>query len=466
MAIKKEARLRGRFKEEINDAVMRYVASVPFDWQLYKYDIEGSIAHAEMLARQKIISQQEFSRIKYGLISILREIEKGDFQFKTQLEDIHMNIESRLFEKIGEIAGKLHTARSRNDQVALDMRLYARDAALSTLNSLLGLCATLVNLADKHISVMMPGYTHLQQAQPVLFSHYLLAYFEMLNRDVERFNNCVSSINVLPLGSGALAGVPYPIDREFVAKRLGFTAVSANSLDAVSDRDYILEYQSAAAITMMHLSRLAEEMILWSTKEFGFIEISDAYATSSSIMPQKKNPDTAELARAKTGRVYGHLMGLLTVLKGLPLAYNRDLQEDKEGLFDTVDTLVSTLDIMNGLIGSIKLDEEKMKSSLSSYVLATDLADYLVNKGMSFREAHNIISRLVAYALQASKELNELTLAEYKKFSKLFTAGIKDLDIKQSIDARQSAGGTATSQVKASVKRAKAILKRYEAKKS
>jgi argininosuccinate lyase len=466
MGIKKEARLRGRFKEEIDDAVMRYVASVPFDWRLYRYDIEGSIAHAEMLARQKIITQQEFSRIKYGLISIVREIETGDFQFKTQLEDVHMNIESRLFEKIGEIAGKLHTARSRNDQVALDMRLYARDSVLNTLNSLLGLCTTLVSLAEKRLSVIMPGYTHLQQAQPVLFSHYLLAYFEMFNRDIERFNSCLSRINVLSLGSGALAGVPYPIDREFVAGKLGFTAVSANSLDAVSDRDFILEYESAAAIVMVHLSRLAEEVILWSTKEFGFIEIGDSYATSSSIMPQKKNPDTAELARGKAGRVFGHLIGMLTVLKGLPLAYNRDLQEDKEGFFDTVDTLVSTLDIMSGLIASISLNEENMASALSSHVLATDVADYLVHKGLSFREAHSIVSRLVAYALENNRELNELTLAEYKKFSRLFSSDIKDLRMKKSIEARQSTGGTATAQVKASIKRARAVLKGYEARKS
>ncbi len=406
------------------------------------------------------------SSIKYGLISILREIETGDFQFRAELEDIHMNIENRLFEKIGQTAGKLHTARSRNDQVALDMRLYTREAILNTLNSLLGLCAALVNLAERHVTAIMPGYTHLQQAQPVLFSHCMLAYFEMFNRDMERFHDCLNRVDVLPLGSGALAGVPYPIDREFVARRLGFSAVSANSLDAVSDRDFVLEYESAAAIAMMHVSRLAEEVILWSTKEFGFIEIGDAYATSSSIMPQKKNPDTAELARGKAGRVNGNLVGLLTVMKGLPLAYNRDLQEDKEGLFDTVDTLISSLDIMAGLMTSMKVNQEEMASALSSHILATDIADYLVGRGLSFRDAHNVVGRLVAYALEAGKDLDELTLAEYKKFSKMFTADIRELGMKRSVDARQSYGGTATGQVKASIKRAKETLKSYEARKS
>jgi argininosuccinate lyase len=466
MGIKKESRLRGRFKEDIGDAVMRYVASIPFDWRLYGQDIEGSIAHAEMLAKQKIITQQEFSRIKYGLISILREIETGDFQFRTELEDIHMNIENRLFEKIGQAAGKLHTARSRNDQVALDMRLYTREAILKTLNSLLGLCAALVNVAERHVTAIMPGYTHLQQAQPVLFSHCMLAYFEMFNRDMERFHDCLNRVDVMPLGSGALAGVPYPVDREFVARRLGFSTVSANSLDAVSDRDFVLEYESAAAIAMMHVSRLAEELILWSTEEFGFIEMGDAYATSSSIMPQKKNPDTAELARGKAGRVNGNLISLLTVMKGLPLAYNRDLQEDKEGLFDTVDTLISSLDIIAGLMTSIKVNQEKMASALSSHILATDIADYLVGRGLPFRDAHNIVGRLVAYAIETGKELNELTLAEYKKFSKIFTADIREMSMKRSVDSRQSYGGTATGQVKASIKRAKETLKGYAARKS
>ncbi|MFA5078357.1 MAG: argininosuccinate lyase, partial [Dehalococcoidia bacterium] len=332
MGVKKEAKLRGRFKEDIDEAVQHYLASIPYDWRLYKYDIEGSLTHAEMLARQKIITKSDYTKIRDGLHSISREIESGRFQFKLELEDIHMNIESRLFDLIGDTAGKLHTARSRNDQVALDMRLFAREAARDAIRALQRFNSLLVNIAEKNLKVIMPGYTHLQQAQPVLFSHHVMAYFQMFSRDIQRFEGCLSRINIMPLGSGALAGLPYPVDREFVAGRLGFDDVSANSIDAVSDRDFIIEFESAASIAMMHLSRMAEEIIIWCTTEFGFIEVGDAYATSSSIMPQKKNPDAAELARGKTGRVYGHLIAMLTVMKGLPLAYNRDLQEDKEGL--------------------------------------------------------------------------------------------------------------------------------------
>ncbi len=466
MGIKKESRLRGRFRGEMDSAAARYVASIPFDGRLYRHDIEGSLAHAEMLARQKIISAADFRKIRGGLLAILQEIASGKHQFKPGLEDIHMNIESRLFEKIGDAAGRLHTARSRNDQVALDMRLYAREAAQATIRALLRLMTALVALAGKNIEVIMPGYTHMQQAQPLLFSHHMMAYFEMFHRDIQRFEDCIKRINVLPLGSGALAGVPYPIDRDFVARKLGFTAVSANSVDAVSDRDFIIEYQAAASVSMMHLSRLAEEMITWSTREFSFIEIGDAYATGSSIMPQKKNPDVAELARGKSGRVFGNLMALLTVMKGLHLSYNRDLQEDKEGFFDTVDTLYSSLDVMAGLIGSIKVYPARMKAAIHSHILATDLADYLVQKGLSFRQAHSITSRIIAHAVEAGKELDELKLRDYKKFSPLFGSDVTQITVKQSVDARKSHGGTAPAQVKANIKRARDIIGKYEPKKS
>jgi len=461
MGVKKEARLRGRFKEDIDDAVQRFLASVPFDWRLYRHDIEGSAVHAEMLAKQKIISRREFEKLKAGLQDILAEIESGKFKFKLELEDVHMNIESRLFELIGDTAGKLHTARSRNDQVALDMRLFAREAAGRVIQALQALNTRLVDMAAKNIKVVMPGYTHMQQAQPVLFSHYLLAYFEMFSRDIARFASCLERINVLPLGSGALAGVPYPVDREFVAKRLGFNSVSANSMDAVSDRDFVLEFESSASIAMMHLSRMAEDIIIWSTMEYGFVEVGDAYATSSSIMPQKKNPDTAELVRGKTGRVYGHLLSMLTVMKGLPQAYNRDLQEDKEGFFDTFDTLVSCIEMMAGLMASLKINAARMKYSMQSYILATDLADYLVNKGLSFREAHAVVSRLVSFAIDKNKELNELEIKEYKEFSERFEGDVRAITLQKSVEARTSQGGTATVEVKKSIEKAREIIRGY-----
>ncbi len=462
MAVKKESKLRGRFEQEMSAEVQRYVSSIPFDWRLYPYDIQGSLAHAEMLSRQKIISQTDYRKISSGLKAILKEIESGNFTFKLELQDIHMNIEGRLHELIGEAAGKLHTARSRNDQVTLDTRLYARDAVHDAIDRLRIINKQLFEIAGDNINAIMPGYTHMQQAQPVMFAHHMLAYFEMFCRDEQRLQDCLQRINVLPLGSGALAGLPYPVDRQFVAQKLGFSSVSENSIDAVSDRDFVIEFESAAAIAMMHLSRLAEEMVIWSSKEFGFIEIGDAYTTSSSIMPQKKNPDVAELARGKTGRVYGHLMGMLTVMKGLPLAYNSDMQEDKEGLFDCVDTLLNSLEAMAGLVGSIKVDQQRMKSVMSSNILATDIADYLVGKGLSFRKAHDVVSRLVAYAIKSGKGINELELREFKKFSGLFDRGVYDIDLEKSIAARASHGGTAPALVKKSLERAKKIIKSYE----
>jgi argininosuccinate lyase len=370
-----------------------------------------------------------------------------------------MHIEARLMEKIGEAGGKLHTARSRNDQVALDTRLFTKDAIANTLVELGGLQKALVALAEANKEVIIPGYTHLQVAQPVLLAHHLLAYFEMLQRDTARFIDCLKRVDVMPLGSGALAGVAYNIDRQFLAKELGFERVSQNSLDAVSDRDFILEYEAAASLCMMHLSRLAEELILWSSAEFNFIELDEAYATGSSIMPQKQNPDVAELARGKTGRVYGNLVALLTTMKALPLAYNRDLQEDKEGFFDTVDTLLSTLNIFSGLVKTVKVKPEKARQALDKgYILATDLADYLVKKGLAFRAAHEAVAKLVAYAIEQDKSFGELKLAGYKKFSKLFEKDVFSITIESSLAARDVTGGTAPRQVAKALAAAKKAI--------
>ena len=451
--------IRGRFEKEMNHKVGAYQASIFFDRRLYVYDIYGSIAHARMLGSCGIITEQEAELIVNGLQMIREEIEKGELEFKKELEDIHLNIENLLFEKIGDLAGKLHTARSRNDQVALDMRLYVKGAIIITIDLIIGLERAIVTLAEANKDVIMPGYTHLQRAQPVLLAHHLLAYYEMLERDLSRFQDMMARVDVMPLGSGALAGVPYPIDREFVARELGFGSISSNSIDAVSDRDFLIEYLAAAAMVMMHLSRLAEEIILWSSQEFGFIEIDDAYATGSSIMPQKKNPDVAELARGKTGRVYGNLMGLLTTLKGLPLAYNKDMQEDKEGFFDTVDTLLSTLEVFAGMVSTLKVNADSTGAAATGpYILATDVADYLVGRGTPFRKAHQIVGNLVKYAVDQSKGLSELTLDEYKGFSPLFDNDILDLSVAGSIAARSVQGGTAPSQVKEALKAARESL--------
>lgn len=438
-----------------------YVASIPFDRRLYRQDIEGSIAHARMLAKQEIIAGSEAVAIIKGLNSIRKEIERGKFQFKTDLEDIHMNVEARLFEKIGEVAGKLHTARSRNDQMALDLRLFVKEEIGKTIDKIKALQAALVELAGANKDVIMPGYTHLQQAQPILLAHHVLAYFEMFQRDKERFQDCLGRADFMPLGSGALAGVPYPIDREFVARQLGFSKVSNNSLDAVSDRDFIIEYEAAAAIAMMHLSRLAEELILWSSSEFGFIEIGEAFTTGSSIMPQKKNPDVAELARGKTGRVYGHLMGILTTMKSLPLAYNRDMQEDKEGLFDAVDTLQTSLEAFAGMVRAIEVNTGRIAQAMrTDYILATDLADYLVKKGMPFRKAHGVIAKLSEYAMSKGKNFRELGRKEYREFSVLFTGDVYDITLESSVAARDVIGGTSPQQVAKALRRARRLIKK------
>jgi len=451
--------LRSRFGKEMDDRVKGYTVSVPFDRRLYRQDIAGSIAHARMLARQGIISDKNAELITMGLVSIREEIEQGRFEFNEELEDIHMNIEARLIEKIGDAGAKLHTARSRNDQIALDMRLFTKEAVSETMAQIKALQQALLDLAKDNKRLVMPGYTHLQRAQPVLFAHHLLAYFQMFQRDTERFQQCFERTDVLPLGSGALAGVPYPIDRDFLAKELGFSKVSANSMDAVSDRDFVIEYLSAASLTMMHISRLAEETILWSTAEFGFIEIDDAFATGSSIMPQKKNPDVAELARAKTGRVYGHLIAALTTMKALPLSYNRDLQEDKEGLFDSVDTLLSTLEVFAPMVASLHIRSDHIsRAAEENYTLATDIADYLVKKGVPFRQAHAIVGNLVRYAIDNQKTLLEIELSEYRKFYPDFENDVKSITVESSLATRNTSGGTAPEAVEKALAAARRML--------
>ena len=425
-----------------------YTVSLHYDRRLYRQDIAGSIAHARMLAKQGIITQKDAELIVMGLTSIREEIEKGQFPWKEELEDIHMNIESSLAERIGPVAGKLHTGRSRNDQIALDMRMYTRDASRETIEGIRGLQRALLGQAETNRDVAMPGYTHLQRAQPVLFAHHLLAYSEMLERDRARFRDCYHSANVLPLGSGALAGVPYPIDRESVARELGFTSISGNSMDAVSDRDFLVDFHASAATCIMHLSRLGEELALWSAPEFGYVTMSPDFATGSSIMPQKHNPDFAELARAKTGRVYGHLMAILTVMKGLPLTYNRDLQEDKEGLFDTVDTLQATLQALKGVVSTMEVNAECMARAASdSYLLATDIADYLVRKGLPFREAHGVVKELCAFGQSRGLQLGDIGIEDYRRFSPLFGEDVYQITIETSLAARDVPGGTAPRQV-------------------
>ncbi len=438
-----------------------YTSSIQYDRRLYSQDIAGSIAHTRMLARQGIVSEKEAELIVMGLVSIREEIQGGTFPWKEDLEDLHMNVEARLHEKLGgDVAGKLHTARSRNDQVSLDMRMYIKDTIGETVEGLRALQAALLNVADAQKSVVMPGYTHLQRAQPVLLAHHLLAYFHMLQRDSSRFLDCRRRADVLPLGSGALAGVPYDTDREFLATELGFAEISPNSMDAVSDRDFLVEYHACAALCMAHLSRLAEELIIWSSQEFGFVRLADEYVTGSSIMPQKRNPDFAELARGKTGRVYGHLMGILTVLKGLPLTYNRDLQEDKEGTFDTVDTLLATLEVFAGMVATMEVNAPRLaRAAEDGYLLATDVADYLVRtKGLPFREAHGIVGDLCRYAASHGKGLQQLTMEEYRRFSPKFGEEVYGITPETSVAARDLPGGTAPGQVEKSLNHARRLL--------
>ena len=438
-----------------------FSASISFDKRLYACDIEGSIAHCKMLARCKIISPSESQKIQKGLKRILKECDEGRFQFKDELEDIHMNIESRLRKLIGPTAGKLHTARSRNDQVCLDIRLYLRNEVDETVKEINWLCKTLVSLAKKNIDKVIPGYTHMQRAQPVLLSHHLLAYVEMLLRDKDRFLDARKRINIMPLGSAALAGTNFPIDRQYTAKLLKFPEISHNSMDAVADRDFAAEFCSASALLMMHLSRFSEELVIWNSSEFGFVELSDAFTTGSSIMPQKKNPDAAELIRGKSGRVFGNLVSLLTLMKGLPLAYNKDLQEDKEPLFDSADTVKTCLKIFTGMMQSAKFKSLSIEElSTSGFLTATDMADYLVLKGVPFREAHEVTGKIVAYCLDNGKTLDKLSLKELRKISKRFDEDVSEhIALKNSVDRKNIYGGTAKKQVKAQISRLTKKLK-------
>lgn len=432
-----------------------FTQSLHYDRRLYREDIAGSKAHAAMLGRQGIISEADAKQIIEGLGQIEQEITSGNFDWKPELEDIHMNVESRLHELIGETAGRLHTARSRNDQVATDTRLWVKNAADEAVAGLRKVQRALLAQAEQHARTVMPGYTHMQRGQPVVFAHHLLAYFEMFDRDAGRFLAAKRAADVMTLGSGAMAGSPYPLDRESVAEELGFAAISANSMDAVSDRDFILYYLFAASVTMAHLSRLAEELVIWSSDEFGFITLPDEYTSGSSIMPQKRNPDFAELVRGKTGRVYGHLTALLTTVKGLPLTYNRDLQEDKEGLFDSADTVIPALSAAAGMIRGMQVDADRMRRAAEqSYVLATDIADYLVGKGVPFRKAYIAVAALAKQAIYAKKGFSELTLDDFKSASDLFEEDVLEVTLESAVAARNVPGGTAPERVLDAVQKA------------
>jgi argininosuccinate lyase len=450
----------GRFAEATDKTVEAFTSSIAIDRKLYRHDIRGSIAHCRMLARAGIIAEEEAQQLVKGLEQIRKEIEDGRFVYDDRLEDIHMHVESRLAEIVGAVARKLHTARSRNDQVALDARLYLSEETRRIVRQLHALRRVLVDAAGDNLGTIMPGYTHMQRAQPVLLSHHLMAYYEMFTRDSERFQDALKRIEVNPLGCAALAGTTFAIDRTDTAVQLGLSRVSANSMDAVADRDFMLEFLGAASICMVHFSRLSEELVLWASSEFNFIEMPDAFATGSSIMPQKKNPDVPELIRGKAGRVFGDLMALLTTMKGLPLAYNRDMQEDKAPLFSTVDTLQACIVIMTAMLPRVNFNKEVMRQATrSGFLNATDMADYLVGKGLPFREAHAVVGRAVAYALDQGKELEQLSLHELQSFSNIIDETLFGaLEVEQVVDRRTSAGGTASTVVEGAIKRAAAHL--------
>jgi argininosuccinate lyase len=458
---KKDEAWSARFSEPVSDLVKRYTASVFFDYRLAKVDIQGSLAHAEMLAHQKIISQEDYAEIVRGMTQIQADISAGKFEWLLDLEDVHLNIEKRLTELVGDAGKRLHTGRSRNDQVATDIRLYLR-SAIDDIHGLLNtLQIALLRLAEQHASTIMPGFTHMQVAQPVTFGHHMLAYVEMFNRDAERMVDCRKRVNRLPLGAAALAGTTFPIDRQRVAKTLGFEDICHNSLDAVSDRDFAIEFCAASALVMTHISRLSEELVIWMSPRVGFIDIADRFCTGSSIMPQKKNPDVPELARGKTGRVNGHLVALLTLMKGQPLAYNKDNQEDKEPLFDTVDTVIDTLRIFADMAAGISVKPDAMRAAaLQGYATATDLADYLVKKGLPFRDAHEAVAKAVRACEQRSCDLVDLSIAELREFSPLINDDIFSvLTLEGSVAARNHPGGTAPAQVVEAIKRARSRLK-------
>ncbi|MBF1714366.1 MAG: argininosuccinate lyase [Selenomonas sp.] len=454
----------GRFSKTTDEMINEFQASIGFDRRMYREDIAGSLAHAAMLAKVGILSEEDRAAIEKGLKDILAQIEHGDFDFSVALEDIHMNIEKRLTDAIGDAGSRLHTARSRNDQVALDTHLFVRHAVVDVMAHIRALQQALTESAAQHRDVIMPGYTHLQRAQPILFSHHLMAYFGMLARDFERFQGVYARTDIMPLGAGALAGTTLPIDRQFVAQRLHFERIYTNSLDAVSDRDYILEFLSAASILMVHLSRLSEEIILWCSREFSFVELDDAHCTGSSMMPQKKNPDVSELVRGKTGRVVGHLMAMLMAVKGLPLAYNKDLQEDKEGLFDTIDTVKFSLAVYAQLIRGMKLREDVMRHAVEAdYSNATDLADYLVRKGLPFRKAHAVAGQAVAQCIARGIYLADLPIADYQQLSPLFAEDIYDaISPETCVSCRNSYGGTSYEQAEMQLEAAKNLMTEEE----
>jgi len=450
----------GRFSKTTDEMINEFQASIGFDRRMYREDIAGSLAHAEMLMRVGIISEEDYQAINAGLRDILGQIERGEFEFSTELEDIHMNIEKRLTDTIGDAGSRLHTARSRNDQVALDTHMFVRHAVVEVLDHIRELQNALVESADANKDVIMPGYTHLQRAQPILFAYHLMAYFNMLTRDFERFQGVYVRTDLMPLGAGALAGTTLPIDRAFVARKLNFDRIYTNSMDAVSDRDYILEFLAAASILMVHLSRLSEEIILWCSREFSFVELDDAHCTGSSMMPQKKNPDVSELVRGKTGRVVGHLMAMLTAVKGLPLAYNKDLQEDKEGLFDAIDTVKFSLAVYAQLIRGMKVRADVMRHAVEAdFSNATDLADYLVQKGMPFRQAHTVAGQSVAQCIARGIWLRDMSLADYQKLSPLFDEDVYEVIRPETcVACRNSYGGTSYEQVESQLDAAEALM--------
>lgn len=461
MATKTNQQWGGRFNEPTDEFVANFTASVQFDQRMYEQDIRGSVAHARMLAKSGILSQQEADDIIRGLGEIRIEIERGEFEWAIALEDVHMNIEAALTKKIGDTGKKLHTGRSRNDQVATDIRLYLRDEIDHLLTEITRLQQGLLLVAKREAATIMPGFTHLQTAQPVTLGHHLMAWFEMLMRDYARLEDCRKRVNIMPLGAAALAGTTYPIQREYSCQLLGFELVAENSLDAVSDRDFGIEFCAAASLLMMHLTRMSEELVLWASAQFNFIRLPDRFCTGSSIMPQKKNPDVPELVRGKSGRVYGHLVSLLTLMKSQPLAYNKDNQEDKEPLFDTIDTLKGCLRAFADMVPALEACRENLyEAARRGFSTATDLADYLVRKGMAFRDAHEVVGKSVAYGIQQQKDLSELSLEELQTFSDIIEADIFDvLTLEGSVAARNHLGGTAPEQVRAAVKRAQENLK-------
>ena len=456
----------GRFQKSTDKKVDDFNSSIRFDKRMYKQDIKGSIAHATMLGKQNIIPKEDSDKIVAELKNILKDIEDGKVEFEIDAEDIHMNIEKILIERIGDAGKRLHTGRSRNDQVALDIRMYLMDETADIEEMLIHTLNVLVDLASDHTETIMPGYTHLQKAQPVTFAHHLMAYFEMFKRDLSRLRDCRKRTNVMPLGSGALAGTTYPLDREFVASELGFDAVTMNSLDGVSDRDFVIELANCLALVMMHLSRFCEELILWSSNEFSFVEMDDAFSTGSSIMPQKKNPDVAELIRGKAGRVYGHLMGLLTTMKGIPLAYNKDMQEDKELPFDAIDTTKGCLQLFAGMLRTMTFKNDRMEESAKhGFTNATDAADYLVNHGVPFRDAHGIVGQLVLLCLDKKIPLDDLPLEEYKKISPVFEEDIYEaISLKTCVEKRNTTGAPGVKPMQEAVDSYKKYMEEYNGK--